>query len=235
MASTDASPLNLIFDADDTLWDSNIHFLEAFDDFAAAVIDAGLPVDRTKIHMAVRNAELELIKSHGYGRRPYLLALHRAALTLDPDDSYSGLREEIERIGAILLERHCELLPGVDQTVRELARRHRLLLFTKGQRDEQLRKLERSQLAPLFWRVETPREKDVEAYQRLVQDADLDPEATFMIGNSPRSDINPAVKAGLRAVYIPHQHTWDLEHEEIEMVEGRIIEVSTFRRLIELF
>jgi putative hydrolase of the HAD superfamily len=235
MASLASSSLNLIFDADDTLWDSNIHFLEAFDEFVSAIIDAGVPVARIKIHQAVRSAELELIKSHGYGRRPYVLALHRAASEIAPGDAYSTLREEIERIGANLIERHCELLPGVELTLKELARRHRLMLFTKGQRDEQLRKLDRSKLAHLFARVETPREKDVEAYRWLVNEAELDPESTFMSGNSPRSDINPAVKAGLRAVYIPHPHTWDLEHEEIEMVEGRIVEVSTFRRLIELF
>ena len=99
-------------------------------------------------------------------------------------------------------------------------------MFTKGQRDEQLQKLARSGLAPLFDRVETPREKDVEAYRRLVQDASLDPSLTFMIGNSPRSDINPAVAAGLRAVFIPHPHTWELEHEEINA--GRRSDYRTY-------
>ena len=87
----------------------------------------------------------------------------------------------------------------------------------------------------MFDRVETPREKDVEAYRRLVRDADLDPSATFMIGNSPRSDINPAVAAGLRAVFIPHPHTWELEHEEIIDSDGRIIELDAFRRLVDVF
>jgi putative hydrolase of the HAD superfamily len=235
MSSRDGSPLNLVFDADDTLWDSNIHFLEAFDEFAAAVIDSGLPVDRTKVHDAVRRAELELIKSHGYGRRPYVIALHRAASELAPGDPYARLREEIERIGAILIDRHCELLPGVETTLTELAQRHKLMMFTKGQRDEQMLKLERSGLARLFSRVETPREKDEQAYRQLVLDAELDPEATYMIGNSPRSDINPALKAGLRAVFIPHPHTWELEEEEIVRIDGRLIEVSTFRRLLEVF
>jgi len=108
-------------------------------------------------------------------------------------------------------------------------------MFTKGQRDEQLRKLARSGLAPLFDRVETPREKDVDAYRRLVRDADLDPSLTFMIGNSPRSDINPAVAAGLRAVFIPHPHTWELEHEQINEAGDRIIELTSFRRLVEVF
>ncbi len=234
MFSSATESLNLIFDADDTLWDSNIHFLEAFDNFAAAVGDAGLGLSRIEIHAAVRRAEIMLIKSHGYGRRPYIRALHQAADELAPA-GHEGLRDEIERIGAHLLERECALLPDVEPTLQELSQRHRLLMFTKGQRDEQLQKLARSGLAPLFDRVETPREKDIDAYRRLVRDAGLDPSLTFMIGNSPRSDINPAVAAGLRAVFIPHPHTWELEHEEINEAGDRIIELTTFRRLLEVF
>jgi putative hydrolase of the HAD superfamily len=217
MSSPATESLNLVFDADDTLWDSNIHFLEAFDHFAAAVGDADLGISRIEIHAAVRRAELTLIKTHGYGRRPYVIALHQAAAELAPA-GHDGLRDEIERIGAHLLERECALLPDVEPTLQELAQRHRLLMFTKGQRDE------------------TPREKDVDAYRRLVRDADLDPSLTYMIGNSPRSDINPAVAAGLHAVFIPHPHTWELEHEEIsDEVAERIIELTSFRRLVEVF
>jgi putative hydrolase of the HAD superfamily len=234
MFSSATDSLNLIFDADDTLWDSNIHFLEAFDHFAAAVGDAGLGLSRIEIHAAVRRAEIRLIKTHGYGRRPYIRALHETASELAPA-GHDGLREAIEGIGAHLLERECALLPDVEPTLQQLSQRHRLLMFTKGQRDEQLQKLARSGLAPLFDRVETPREKDVDAYRRLMRDADLDPSLTFMIGNSPRSDINPAVAAGLRAVFIPHPHTWELEHEEINDAGDRIIELSSFRRLVEVF
>jgi putative hydrolase of the HAD superfamily len=234
MLNCTTESLNLIFDADDTLWDSNIHFLEAFDNFAAAVGDADLGLSRVEIHAAVRRAEIRLIKTHGYGRRPYLMALHQAAAELAPA-GHDGLRDEIERIGAHLLERHCELLPDVEPTLQQLAQRHRLLMFTKGQRDEQLQKLARSGLAPLFDRVETPREKDVDAYRQLVLDADLNPSLTYMIGNSPRSDINPAIAAGLRAVFIPHPHTWELEHEEINEAGDRIIELTSFRRLVEVF
>ena len=225
---------NLVFDADDTLWDSNIHFLEAFDEFVRACNTAGLAHNREFIKAAVRAAELELIKTHGYGREPYILALHRATDALVENGSIEALRAAIDKIGSYLVDRYCALLPGVEETVRELANRHRLILFTKGQRDEQMRKLMRCGLLSIFDRVETPREKDTDAYHRLIQDAELHPEASWMIGNSPRSDINPAIRAGLRAVYIPHPHTWELEQEELEPSD-RMIQIDDFRQLLELF
>ncbi|HKM99727.1 MAG TPA: HAD family hydrolase [Candidatus Binataceae bacterium] len=234
MGGSAREALNLIFDADDTLWDSNIHFLEAFDEFVAACGRSGLEIGLDGIKTAVRDAELDLIRTLGYGRRPYVLALHRAADALVHNGEGNFLHAEIDRIGGHLIERHCELLPDVGPTLQELAGRHTLLLLTKGQRDEQLGKLQRSGLADLFSRVETPHEKDIDAYRRLIVDADLHPELTWMIGNSPRSDINPAVRAGIRAVFIPHSHTWDLEHEELVESE-RIVELDGFRRLLELF
>jgi putative hydrolase of the HAD superfamily len=111
----------------------------------------------------------------------------------------------------------------------------RLLLFSKGQPDEQIAKLRRSGLQDLFDRVGIPREKDPAAYQRLCAQADLDPARTVMIGNSPRSDINPAIRAGLRAaVYIPHPQTWDLEHEDL-IADERVFVVPSFPLLRQLF
>ncbi len=230
------APLNLVFDADDTLWDSNIHFLEAFEEYVEAIAALGVDTHRESIKAAVREAELELIQTHGYGRRPYVIALERAVAQVAPELHHEPLRREVERIGTQLIERHCELLPGVEETVPELAGRHQLILFTKGQRDEQMRKLERSGLAPYFSRVETPREKNPDSYRRLVVEVGLDRERTFMIGNSPRSDINPALRAGLRAaIYIPHHHTWELEDEELDSADPRIVELPSFGALLRVF
>jgi len=230
------APLNLVIDADDTLWDSNIHFMEAFEAFVDAVSALGLDTHRDAVKAVVREAELELIQTHGYGRRPYVIALERAVEQVAPELHQEPLRREVEKIGELLIERHCELLPGVEETVPELAARHRLILFTKGQRDEQIRKLERSGLAPYFSRVETPREKDPDSYRRLVVEVGLDRQRTFMIGNSPRSDINPALRAGLRAaIYIPHQHTWELEEEALDATDSRIVELPSFRELLRVF
>jgi putative hydrolase of the HAD superfamily len=229
-----AGALNLIFDADDTLWDSNIHFLEAEAAFIEMLAAAEIR-DRREIRAAMRRYELLIIESHGYGRRSFVIALHRVVAEVAPPHHHDNLRGEVERIGERLIERHCELMPGVAATLSDLARRHRLLLFTKGDPREQLRKLDRSGLRPYFSRVGVPVEKDPVTYRLLIAQAELDPERTFMIGNSPRSDINPALKAGLGAVFIAHPHTWDLEHEEIDHTDPRVITIDAFPRLLDVF
>ncbi len=233
-ASAGGTPLHLVFDADDTLWDSNIHFLEAEAEFIDAMVAAGAGA-RDAVHAAIRRRELEVIRSHGYGREPYVVLMRQLAAELAPGGAREELGAAVERIGAHLLNRHCELLPGVEPTLAELAGRHRLALFTKGRRNEQLRKLERSGLGRHFSHVEVPPEKDVAAYRRLVVAAALEPARTFMIGNSPRSDINPALRAGLRAVLIPHPHTWELEHEEVDFADARVTVIASFRALLEIF
>lgn len=232
-ASAESNRLNLIFDADDTLWDSNIHFLEAEAAFFATLERAGV-AQRAKIRSSIRRHELQIIEDMGYGREPYVQALHRVARELVPPHHHATVRAELSEIGDRLLNRHCELLPGVAPTLSELAKRHRLLLFSKGQPHEQMRKLERSGLRPLFSRVGIPVEKDHLAYRLLIAQAERDPARSVMIGNSPRSDINPALKAGLRAVYIPHPHTWELEHEELETDE-RLMTIASFPHLLQVF
>jgi putative hydrolase of the HAD superfamily len=230
----DGRPLHLIFDADDTLWDSNIHFLEAEARFVAALLAAEAGAIET-VRAAIRRRELEIIKSHGYGREPFVVLMRMVAAELAPRGAREKLAAAVERIAAHFLERECELLPDVEPTLVELAARHHLTLFTKGQPREQLGKLERSGLRRHFRHVEVPPEKDEAAYRRLVEAAALDRTRAFMIGNSPRSDINPALRAGLRAVFIPHPHTWELEHEAVDTADERVIVITKFRTLCEIF
>src|SRR5271155_871663 len=180
----DGRPFHLIFDADDTLWDSNIHFLEAEAQFTAALVAAGAGPTETG-RTAIRRRELEIIKSHGYGREPFVVLMRMVAEELAPLGARQTLAVAIERIAAHFLERDCELLPDVEPTLVELAARHHLTLFTKGHPREQLRKLERSGLRRHFSHVEVPPEKDEGAYRRLVEGAGPAPGPPLFIGNKP--------------------------------------------------
>jgi putative hydrolase of the HAD superfamily len=79
------------------------------------------------------------------------------------------------------------------------------------------------------------KEKNKATYLQLAEERGFDPDKTWMIGNSPRSDMNPALEAGLRAVFVPHARTWSLEKEEIRDPFGRLIVVERFTQLAELF
>jgi putative hydrolase of the HAD superfamily len=128
------------------------------------------------------------------------------------------------------------LLPGVAGTLRELAGRHRLILFTKGDIDDQLAKVQRSGIRTYLHQIDVVREKDVDTYRDAVARHGITPRQAWMIGNSPRSDILPAIEAGLGAVFIPHANTWELEHDELPSGgHARLLVLDRFSDLLEHF
>lgn len=141
---------------------------------------------------------------------------------------------EIESYAAHIRSHPIQLMPGVEETLPLLAERHELILFTKGEHTEQSSKFERSALGRHFHGCEIVKEKNRAAYERLVAQRNLDPNRTWMVGNSPKSDINPALAAGLWAVYVPHERTWTLEREEISP-SPRLRVTSGFADLKRLF
>jgi putative hydrolase of the HAD superfamily len=126
-------------------------------------------------------------------------------------------------------------MPGVQETLPYLAARHDLLLFTKGHPEEQKLKIDRSGLGPHFRHTAIVKEKDLTSYRGLIEQCGLEPARTWMIGNSPRSDINPARELGINAVYIPHPQTWSLETEEIRNGQGRLLVLGSFSELRKHF
>jgi putative hydrolase of the HAD superfamily len=79
------------------------------------------------------------------------------------------------------------------------------------------------------------KEKDAAAYRRLVAERGMDRAVAWMIGNSPKSDVNPALEAGLNAVFVPHAHTWVLEKQELRPGKGRLLVLEKFEDLRERF
>jgi len=144
--------------------------------------------------------------------------------------------EQVRRFGEQIRSQPLQLINGVRETLEYLAPRHDLMLLTKGDSEEQQLKVERSGIEEFFRHVVIVPEKDVATYHRIVSELEIDPQLTWMIGNSPRSDINPALAAGLKAVYIPHPDTWHLEHEEVqEAAEGSLLTLSAFAELQKHF
>ena len=225
---------HLIIDADDTLWENNIYFERAFDEFAE-FLNHSLMTAR-EIRDVLDEIEEANARIHGYGSVNFGRNLRQCYQHLVERE----VREEDLRTAMGFAERilECpmEVIEGVPETLEYLSLRHDLTLFTKGHPDEQKLKIERSGLGAFFGHTAVVKEKDAAAYHRLVAERGMDPRRTWMIGNSPKSDINPALEAGLNAAFVPHAHTWVLEKQEIrEPQDGRLLVLERFADLRQHF
>ncbi len=223
----------LVFDADDTLWENNIYFERAFDDFCTFLNHSKLtPV---QVRDVLNEIELVNSKMHGYGSKNFGLNLQQAYQHLAEREIRTDDLNHVMSLAERILEEPLEVIEGVEATLAELAQRHELTIFTKGHPEEQRMKIDRSGLGRYFTHTAIVKEKDAAAYQRLVEERRFDPRQTWMIGNSPKSDINPALEAGLNAVLVPHAHTWVLELQDLRDGGDRLRIVPDFGHLRVLF
>jgi putative hydrolase of the HAD superfamily len=223
----------LIFDADDTLWEFNHLFERVIDDYLEWL--AHPTMSQTDIRGVLLDIEAANAAAHGYGSTVFLLSLRECFRHLHDRPATEAEHAAIDALARPLLEHRVTPLPGVVDTLTALATRHRLLLLTKGATDEQQRKIDASTLAPHFEHVHIVAEKDVDTYRDVARRHELAPETTWMIGNSPKSDIAPARAAGMRAVFIPNVNTWALEHAELDRDDSGILELRSITELLDHF
>jgi putative hydrolase of the HAD superfamily len=225
----------LLIDADDTLWENNVYFERAIAAFISYLNHHKYtPAD---VRKALNAVERETILSHGYGLSSFTRSLVDCFERLSPAPMTDEKRQRVEGFARSIAEQEIELLPGVAETLAELGTRHRLILMTKGNQAEQADKVERSGLAHYFSAVEIPAEKDPATYREVLLRHELSPHTSWMVGNSPKSDINPALAAGLNAVFLFHKDTWVLEHAALDPApEGQqLIELDAFAKLSTIF
>jgi putative hydrolase of the HAD superfamily len=230
-AAVSSTPQTLMIDADDTLWENNILFERAIDRFVELINHPEL--SPAEVRAAFDTLEAQRVKVHGYGTHAFHESLVAGFEHLTGAPATATEAEHIAACAASIRNAGLEIMDGVSETLQDLAARHTLVLVTKGDHEEQTAKLIQSGLAHHFHHVEVLREKHVSAYLELCERYGCDPASTWMIGNSPRSDVNPALAAGMHAVYLPHPSTWVLEQEPIGIAqEGRqLLQLGSFREL----
>lgn len=225
----------LLIDADDTLWENNIYFERAIANFISFLNHHEYSPEQ--VREALNDVERDCIITHGYGLHSFAHALVQTFERLAVEPLTPALHETISGFAHTIAEHPVEILAGVPETLQYLGERHHLILLTKGAMAEQSGKVERSGLKEYFSAVEIVAEKDVSTYESIISKYGLVPDISWMIGNSPKSDINPALYAGLNAVFVPHGDTWVLEHEELASAQppSRLIVVEKFAGLREHF
>src|SRR5207253_4316141 len=168
---------------DDTLWENNIYFeqaIEAFIDFLAHS-----SMTRAQVRAALDEIEGMNVGVHGYGSASFTRNLQQTYERLAERDIRPTDIDHVLQLGQRIASQPVTLLPDVPETVRYLARRHDLMLLTKGHPEEQRLKIDRSGLEALFTATAVVHEKAEDTYRAIIEERQLDPARTWMIGNSP--------------------------------------------------
>ncbi len=223
----------LLIDADDTLWENNVFFERVIETFITLLEPFGYARDYAR--RILNETERRNIRQHGYGVRSFGRSLEDTYLKLA---GHMARRETVVTVAQMVAELEStppQIMDGVPETLSYLSERHRLILLTKGEPAEQAAKVERSGLQGFFEAIEIVSEKDLATYKQLINQHHVVKSHGWMVGNSPVSDINPALQSGLNAVYIPHHATWELEHCDVQSGTGKLVIIPKFRDLRDHF
>lgn len=221
---------HVFLDADDTLWENDVFYRRAEAEF----VELMKPYVRKEDAMKILSYHQELnIKIFGYGSKTYLLGMLDAATQIVPEEFSPAMYKEIKQI-IVRLEQHpFEFLEGAEETVRALADKYTLVIATKGELSEQMRKWRISKLQDCVSAIEVMEKKSVDDYRNLAAKMGIAPENFFMVGNAVRSDIFPVVSMGGWAVHVPYKITW--AHEVMDMPKSdRIFEISHISQLKDI-
>ena len=217
------------FDADDTLWVNETYFRDAEEAFGKLLskYETLNKIDQELFKMEMKNLPL-----YGYGVKGFVLSMIEMALELSNNKVSNQVINDILKIGKDMINKPVELLEGVEEVLKVLSQKYRLILATKGDLLDQERKLEKSGLLDYFHHIEVLSDKKEDNYSKLLNHLDIRPSEFLMIGNSLKSDVLPLINIKAHAIHIPFHTTW--LHEEVHEDETNGLQYKTVGSLVEI-
>ena len=212
----------IAFDADDTLWINEPYFQETEQKFCELLEDY-LP--QHSVSQELFRTEMQNLSLYGYGIKGFMLSMVETALRVSNKTLNVDIIEKAITFGKELLEKPIEMLDGVEDVLRSLSGKYKLVVATKGDLLDQERKLKKSGIEHHFHHVEIMSDKQEADYKKLIKHLDIPPDQFLMIGNSIKSDVLPVLAIGGHAIHIPYHTTW--AHEKVE----HHVEHPNFRNL----
>lgn len=213
----------IAFDADDTLFVNEPYFDEAEEKFCALLSDY---LSKQSISQALFQTQITNLPLYGYGIKGYILSMVETAYSISNHTVSTKVMEKIIEIGKELLQKPIVLLDGIEETLKQLHGKYKLVVATKGDLKDQHRKLHLSGLGPFFHHIEVMSEKEELDYEKLLKRLEIEPHEFLMIGNSLKSDVLPVLNIGGTAVHVPFHTTWAHERIDHEIVHNKFYTVE---------
>ena len=219
----------IAFDADDTLWENETFFRESENEFCDLLKEYSSGEQLIKNLLKVEHKN---ISSYGYGIKGFMLSMIETAIDVSNGKVSNEIIQSILEIGNKMLLKSVEILEGVNDVLKNLHPKYKLVVLTKGDLLDQERKLNKSNLQKYFHHVEIVSEKNEHGYQRILNHLEIEAHEFLMIGNSLKSDIIPVLNVGGHAFHIPFHTTWELEKVEGEIEHPKFKELKTISEVL---
>lgn len=224
----------ILVDADDTLWENYQYFENARETFLNFMEKQDF--DREKVNYYLNHFDTKRLEDIGFGSNGFKKAMEFTIKHFYRQRKMDFSEKEEKLLNSIkdyIYNQPSIPYPGVKETLEYLKKRYNLILLTKGEEKEQLNKVKRSGLSSYFKASIVLNDKTEKHYKDLIVNLKLNPERTVMVGNSPKSDINPAVKSGMFGILIEKDKQWEYEEEEL-IRSNKIITVRSFKELTKI-
>ena len=218
----------IAFDADDTLWVNEPYFKEIEEKFCDLLEDY-LP--RHTLVKELFKTEIDNLALYGYGVKGFMLSMIETALRVTNNTLNIEVIEKALGYGKELLQKDIELLDGVEEVLKAVKGKYKLVVATKGDLLDQERKLKKSGLEHYFHHIEVMSDKQEADYLSLIKHLDIEPSQFLMMGNSLKSDVLPVLAIGGHAIHIPYHTTWAHEHVEHKVEHKNFKQVANIREV----
>lgn len=219
------------FDADDTLWSNETYFREAEEEFCNLMAEY-LP--KTEILNRLLEIEIRNLEIYGYGIKAFVLSMIETAMEISNKRVSPEIIDKILTIGKEQLNKPVHNLSGVEDTLKALKNKYKLIVVTKGDLLDQERKLIKSGLIEYFHHIEIVSEKNEKEYLKLLKHLEITPEEFLMIGNSLKSDVLPILNLGGYGIHIPFHTTWEHEKIDVYIENDKFKEIENISEVLEL-
>jgi putative hydrolase of the HAD superfamily len=213
---------NILFNLDDTLSYCNRYFNQVINKFADQMTTWFDSVTKEEIKQKQLQIDVAAISQHGLKSERFpesFVGTYKYFCDLKGREKKKDEIHYLRELGFKVFEIPVEPIPYMGETLRRLKEDgHELYLHTGGDEANQSRKIAQLELAIYYEnRIFISEHKDLTALSDILKTINADPTVTWMVGNSLRTDIVPALEMNIHAIYIPAELEWQYNVIEVNV------------------
>jgi putative hydrolase of the HAD superfamily len=210
------APSVLVLDLDDTLVDTSHVYWLSRSRFVTALTAHGIdPVEAVERFEAQDSFNMNEMGFSPARYQKTMADVYGELVRAGKLKQDNELASELSAAGQLVLNELPELIEGSIELLAWARERFAVILLTRGVEALQQRKILHLGLSPYLDEIRIVRQKGPEEFAQVIAAHNVPAHQAWVIGDSIRSDINPAIRVGARPVlyaYRHHSYYWRQEY-----------------------